>query len=123
MRGKISQALSGHHAERFPFSDSVDLKSFPIEGEDIADSRIFGQGYEGRVSEIHGYVLVLCHQSLAPLKRHPSHWNENGGATDEQFQTGLLTPRALSKQMHCLCEYRLRAQQETPKGSMASTHR
>ncbi len=113
MRGETPQALSGKHAEGFPFSHSVALKSVPIEGEDIADSRLFGQGYEGRVREIHGYVPVLYHQNLAPLKRHPSHWNENGGGADKHFQTGLLTPRPLSKQMHCLCEYRLRAQQET----------
>ncbi len=103
MRAKFPRVLCGQHTEGFPLSDSVDPKSFPIEGEDIADSRILGQGYESRVSEVHGHILVLCHQTLTPLQTRASHWNEDGGGTDEQLQTGLLTPRALFKQMHCFC--------------------
>jgi len=115
LKGKILQVLGGQHAKCCLFSDSVNLKSFPIEREDIPDARVLGKSYEGCIGKVHGQVLILCHETLAAPKGCPGHRNEGRTTPNEEFETVQLAARHACQKVQCLRQDRLSGEQDTSK--------
>lgn len=110
------QSSTGPETKMTPLARPVGAESSPIKREDVVSSSLFGEGDERRVRVVHGNVRVLVHQGATARQAPAGRRNEEGPATNEELQAGLLTPADSPQQIHGFGQNRLRTQENPLEG-------
>lgn len=109
----MSQILPWVDAKRVVPRPTIHPEPATVEREYIGRTRLFREGDERSIREIHGKVAILFQQLAGSLEGLPRLGDERGAASEEEVQHGRGSPAEVRQEGHRFGQDGLRRQKVT----------